>query len=329
MSKPKVYMTRKVPHEGMECVQRGSDLECWDGEEAVPRNVLLEKVRDIEGLYCLLTDKIDEELLEQAPRLRVVSTMAVGTDNINLAACTQRGIPVGHTPGALTETSADLAFALLMAAARRLVEGVEYVKTGQWKSWGPMLCLGQDIYGATLGIVGFGRIGRAIAMRSRGFGMHVLVYHSKPISQEAIAEYGIQQVDFPTILQESDFLSLHVPLTEHTMHLLGGSEFRAMKPTAILINTSRGPVVHAQALYEALRDGEIAYAALDVTDPEPIPTDDPLLTLPNCLVVPHIASASLATRAKIAMMAAENLLSGLAGKQVPYCANPEVYKEIS
>ncbi|NKB82353.1 MAG: D-glycerate dehydrogenase [Nitrospirales bacterium] len=327
MSKPKVYMTRRVPQEGMACVQNGADMEWWDGEEALPRSVLLEKVQDIDGLYCLLTDTIDVELLERAPRLRVISTMAVGTDHIDVAACTQRGIPVGHTPGALTETSADLAFALLMAAARRVVEGVDYVKAGHWKSWGPMLCLGQDIHGATLGIVGFGRIGRAVAARARGFGMQVLVSHSKPIPEELVAEYRIQQVNFSTLLQKSDFLSLHVPLTPHTRYLFGATEFRAMKPTAMLINTSRGGVVHSQALYEALRDGTIAYAALDVTDPEPLQMDDPLLTLSNCLVVPHIASASLATRTKIAMMAAENLLSGLAGQQVPYCINPEVYKE--
>jgi glyoxylate reductase len=319
--KPKVYVTRKVPEEGMIMLQDECEIEVWQGELPVPRDVLLEKVSDIEGLYSLLTDRVDEELLENAPRLRVVSNMAVGYDNIDVAACTARGIPVGNTPGVLTDTTADFAWTLLMSAARRVVEGVEYVRAGRWKTWGPMLLMGPDVHGATLGIVGIGRIGQAIARRARGFDMRILYY------DPYVPDAGIQDaasVDLDTLLAESDFVTLHVPLTDSTYHLIGRDELRKMKPTSILINTARGGIVDADALYEALRDGQITRAALDVTEPEPIPTDHPLLTLANCIVVPHIASASIATRTKMATMAAENLLAGLRGDPLPNCVNPEV-----
>lgn len=319
--KPRVYVTRKVPEAGITMLQHECEVEVWGGELPVPRDILLEKARHIDGLYSLLTDRIDQELLDTAPGLRVVSNMAVGYDNIDVAACTAKGIPVGNTPGVLTDTTADFAFALLMSAARRIVEGVDYVRAGRWKTWGPTLFMGPDVHGATLGIVGIGRIGQAVARRARGFDMQIL-YHDPYLPDAGIKD--ATSVGLDTLLSESDFVTLHVPLTESTYHLIGRRELQTMKATAILINTSRGSVVDPGALYEALRGEWIAYAALDVTEPEPIPADDPLLTLSNCLVVPHIASASVATRTKMATMAAENLLAGLKGKPLPNCVNPEV-----
>jgi glyoxylate reductase len=319
---PKVYVTREVPEAGLGMVLKGSDAEVWKGELPVPREVLLEKVREVEGLYCLLTERIDAELLDAAPKLRVVSNYAVGYNNIDVDACTARGIPVGNTPGVLTDTTADFAFALLMAAARRVVEGADYVREGKWKTWGPKLLLGFDVSGATLGVAGFGRIGQAMARRARGFDMRVLYYD--PMGPSADPELA-EPVDLDTLLAESDFLSLHVPLTPETQHMIGAAELAKMKSTAILINTARGPVVDPDALYDALTTGGIAAAALDVTDPEPLPADDKLIGLPNCIVVPHIASASIATRNKMAVIAAENLLAGLEGNHLPHCVNPEVY----
>lgn len=318
--KPKVYVTRQVPEAGIAMLQDECEVEVWEGELPVPRDILLEKARNLDGLYSLLTDRVDQELLDVAPRLRVVSNMAVGYDNIDVAACTARGIPVGHTPGVLTGTTADFAFALLMTAARRVVEGVDYVRAGRWKTWGPMLLMGADVHGATLGIVGIGRIGQAVARRASGFDMRIL-YYDPYVSDAGVAD--ATSVDLDTLLAESDFVTLHVPLTETTHHLIGQEELQRMKPRAVLVNTSRGGVVDPEALYEALREGQIAYAALDVTEPEPIPTEHPLLTLSNCIVVPHIASASVATRTKMATIAAENLLAGLKGEPLPHCVNPE------
>jgi glyoxylate reductase len=322
--KPKVFVTRIIPDQGLRLVLEHCDAEVWQDELPPPREVMLDKVQDIDGLLCLLTDPVDAELLDRAPGLKVVSNYAVGFDNIVVPECTKRGIPVGNTPGVLTDTTADFAFTLLMAAARRVVEGHEWVKAGRWKTWGPMLLLGHDIHGATLGLVGFGRIGRAVAKRARGFGMRIMFYDNAPCL-EGIEEYNVECVDFDTVLQESDFVSLHTPLTDDTYHMMSDRQFDLMKPTAILINSSRGPVVDPEALYRALKAGKIAYAALDVTEPEPISMDDPLLTLPNCLIVPHIASASVKTRGKMAQMAAENLLAGLRGERLPNCVNPEVY----
>jgi lactate dehydrogenase-like 2-hydroxyacid dehydrogenase len=322
MTKPRVYVTRRVPEAGIDLLREACEIEVWEGELPVPREVLMGKVSEIDGLYCLLTEQIDGELLDAAPRLRVVSNMAVGFNNIDVEACTARGIPVVNTLGVLTETTADCAFALLMAAARRIVEGADYVRAGKWKTWGPMLLMGQDLHGATLGIVGFGRIGMAMARRAQGFDMRVL-YQDAYVT-EADPDLGAAKVDLETLLAESDFVSLHVPLTEETHHLIGRDELDQCKSTAILVNTSRGEVVDPDALYEALRDGQIARAALDVTEPEPLPSDHRLLTLPNCIVVPHIASASVATRTKMAVMAAENLLAGLRGERLPYCVNAEV-----
>ncbi len=327
MSKPRVFVTRIIPEGGLELIRAACDAEVWPDELPPPRGVLLDKVRGLDGLLCLLTDRVDGELLDAAgPQLMVVSNHAVGYDNVDVPAATARGIPVGNTPGILTETTADFAFALLMAAARRVVEGADYVRAGQWRTWGPMLFLGHDVHGATLGLVGLGRIGQAMARRAAGFQMRVLAFDPYATPAQA-AEAGIELRDsLAGVLAEADFISLHVPLTDSTRHLIDAASLAAVKPTAVLINTSRGPVVDTDALYEALARGQLAYAALDVTDPEPLPPDHRLLALPNCLVVPHIASASWATRTRMAAMAAHNLLAGLRGERLPHCVNPEVYR---
>jgi glyoxylate reductase len=327
MSKPRVLVTRQIPEAALKAVQDCAEVEVWNGEGPIPREIFLQKISSVEGLYCLLTDTVDEELLAQAPQLRVVSTMAVGYDHIDVKACTRRNIPVGNTPGVLTETTADFAFALLMAAARRIGEAADYVKAGQWGAWDPTLLVGHDVHGATLGIIGFGRIGQAVARRATGFGMRVLVSHLRPISDDILMQYCVEQVSFDQVVSESDFLSVHVPLTSETKHMIDRNVFKRMKSTAILVNTARGKVVDSKALFEALDDGTIAYAALDVTDPEPLSSQDPLVTLPNCLIVPHIASASVATRTKMALMAAENLRAGLARQLLTHCVNPEVFEK--
>ncbi|MEN6358032.1 MAG: D-glycerate dehydrogenase [Armatimonadota bacterium] len=325
MSRPKVFVTRVLPQAALDKIAEVADMEVWQDELPPPREVLMEKVKDIDGLLCLLTDKIDPELMDTAAKVKVISNYAVGYDNIDIPAATQRGIPIGNTPGVLTETTADLAFTLLMSSARRIVEADKYTRAGKWKTWGPMLFLGRDIHHATLGIVGLGRIGAEMAKRGKGFDMNV-IYFDEYRNEQREKELGIKYVDLDTLLKESDFVSMHVPLMESTHHLIGEREFKMMKKTAILINSSRGPVVDQKALYTALKDGEIAHAGLDVFDPEPVAVDDPLLTLSNITVVPHIASASVATRTKMAMMAADNLIAGITGKPLPNPVNPEVKK---
>jgi lactate dehydrogenase-like 2-hydroxyacid dehydrogenase len=301
-------------------------VRLWEGEMPPPKEVLLREVVDCDGLLCLLTDPLDAETITAGQRLRVISQMAVGVDNVDLPAATARGVPVGHTPGVLTEATADMAFALLMAAARRIPEGVEKVRAGRWRTWEPLALLGADVWGATLGIVGLGRIGTAVARRAQGFEMRVL-YHDRVRNLEREAELGLTYASLDDLLAQADFVSLHCPLTPETHHLIGEQALRQMKPRGILINTSRGPVVDAAALVRALQEGWIAAAALDVTDPEPLPPDHPLASLPNCIVVPHIASATVTARGRMATMAAQNLLAGLRGERLPYCANPEVYGE--
>ncbi len=323
--KPKVFVTRVSPEEGLARVREQCEADVWPDELPPPRPALLERVRGVAGILALLTDRIDGELLDAAGAgLRVVSNMAVGYDNIDVAEVTRRGIPAGNTPGVLTETTADMAFALLMAAARRIVESDGYTRAGRWRTWGPMLMLGQDVAGATLGIIGFGRIGQAMARRARGFAMRVLFTDPGACENEAAAS-GAQRVGLATLLAEADFVSVHTPLTPATHHLIDAAALRQMKRSAILINTARGPVVDPAALYDALSQGVIAYAALDVSEPEPIPPDSPLLTLPNIIITPHTASASVATRGRMARMAADNLLAGLRGERLPNCINPQVY----
>ncbi|HML22482.1 MAG TPA: D-glycerate dehydrogenase [Aggregatilinea sp.] len=320
MTKPTVYVTRRIPDEGLALLRETCEVRVWEGSLPPARDVLLREVADAAGVLTMLSDRVDAAFFDAAPALKVVGNYAVGYDNIDVPEATRRGIPVGNTPGVLTDTTADLAFALLMAAARRIVEGAAYVQSGAWKTWGPMTLLGQDVHGATLGIVGMGRIGQAMARRGRGFDMRVL-YHGGGRDLDFEAE----PVTLDDLLRQSDFISLHCPLTPQTRGLIGARELALMKPTAILINTARGAVVDSKALYDALANGTIAYAALDVTDPEPIPMDDPLLGLDNCLIIPHLGSASHATRGKMARMAAENLLAGLRGDRLPTCVNPGVY----
>jgi glyoxylate reductase len=326
MARSKVFVTRVLPPAGLARLEAVVEAEVWAEETPPPYDLLLEKVRGVDGLLCLLTDRIDDELMAAAGLgLKVISQMAVGYDNIVIPAATRRGIPVGHTPGVLTETTADFAFTLMLAGARRVVEGEKYVQAGRWKTWGPTLFMGQDVQGATLGILGFGRIGQAVARRARGFEMQVL-YYDPGASEEEGRRLNAEKRSFESVLEEADFLSIHTPLTPETHHMIGAAALKRMKPSCVLVNTSRGGTVDPAALYRALRDGEIAYAALDVTEPEPIQPDDPLLSLDNCLIVPHIASSSIATRNKMALMAVANLEAGLAGLPLPHCVNPGVYR---
>ncbi len=319
----RAYITRQLPEEALQIARSSAEIEVWQGELPPPREVLLEKAADSDGLLCLLTDRIDAELLDHAPKLRVVSQMAVGFDNIDVAACTARGIPVGNTPGVLTETTADLAFALLLATARRLVEADRFLHSGQWQTWSPMLLTGPDVHHATLGLVGMGRIGYEVARRATGFQMPLL-YTGPRRSEVAERDFGARHVDLETLLAESDFVSLHTPLTPQTYHLIGAAELARMKPTAILINTARGPVVDQAALVEALRERRIAAAGLDVFEAEPLPLDSPLLQLDNVVLLPHIGSASIATRTRMAVLSAENLVAGLQGRPLPHPVNPDV-----
>lgn len=313
----KAFVTRELPKEALDIVRAVADTEVWPEPTPPPRERLLQKVADIDGLLCLLTDRIDEELLRHAPRLKVVSQMAVGYDNIDVAACARRGIPVGHTPGVLTETTADLTFALLLATARRIVEADRSTRSGAWRTWHPMLLTGPDVHHATLGIIGMGRIGYEVAKRARGFDM-VILYTDVQRNAAAEQNFGARYVDMDTLLVESDFVTVHTPLLPETHHLIGAAQFAKMKSTAIFINTSRGPVVDQKALYEALKNRQIAAAGLDVYEVEPLPLDDPLLTLDNAVLLPHIGSASVATRTKMAVLAAENLVAGLRGKPLPH-----------
>jgi lactate dehydrogenase-like 2-hydroxyacid dehydrogenase len=289
-------------------------MRLWDSDDPIARATLLEWVRGVDGLYCLLTERIDDELLDAAgPTLKVVSTMSVGYDHIDVAACRRRNVAVANTPGVLTDTTADLAVTLMLAAARRLPEGIDAVRNGEWNTWKPEWLAGYDLYGSTAGIVGLGRIGAAVARRLAGFDCRLIAFD--PIPNHALAaSLGVQFVDWQTLLAESDFVTLHCQLTLETTNLMNAAAFAKMKPTAILVNTSRGGTVDHDALYDALRRGQIAAAGLDVTVPEPLPPDHKLLTLPNCVVLPHIASASIATRSKMAVLAAENLIAGVLGK---------------
>ena len=321
--KPKVFVSRTIPDKPRQLIATACDAAFWERNMPPSREALLAAVVDADGLVSMLTERIDDELLAAAPKLKVISNYAVGFDNVDVAAATKRGIPVGNTPGVLTEATADQAFALLLAAARRVVDGVHYVRNGEWRTWNPIQLLGRDVTGATVGIVGLGRIGHAFAKRARGFDMRIL-YHGG--SNQAFADdVDAKRVDLDTLLRESDYVSLHVPLNEATQKLIGKQELDLMKPTAILINSARGGVVDSDALLAALQAGKIGGAALDVTDPEPISAEHPLVHHPNCIVVPHLGSATWPVREKMGMLAAKNLLAGLRGEPLPNCVNPEVY----
>lgn len=320
--RPKIFISRMIPDKPLELLNAHCEVDVWAEEMPPSREQLIKAVASVEGIVSMLTEKIDAELLEVAPKLKVISNYAVGYDNVDVAAATAHGIPVGNTPGVLTEATADQAFALLLAAARRLMEGVTYIRNGEWETWNPIQLLGFDVYGRTLGIIGLGRIGHAVAKRAQGFGMNIL-YHGG--SNEAFAQaVGATKVDFETLLKKSDFITLHTPLTKKTRHMIDARALGLMKETAVLVNTARGGVVDSEALVAALQDGRIGAAALDVTDPEPIAADHPLVHMPNCLVVPHLGSATRHTREQMGMLAAENLLAGLRGEPLPHCVNPDV-----
>ncbi|MFZ5909856.1 MAG: 2-hydroxyacid dehydrogenase [Chloroflexota bacterium] len=354
MPKPKVFVTRVIRDKGLDLVKEACQAEIWQEELPPTREVLLERVRGVDGLLCLLTDRIDAEVMDAAgPGLKVISNHAVGFDNVDVAAATARGIAVGNTPGILTDATADMAFALMMAAGRRVVEAEKFLRAGKWKTWGPSLLLGADFAGATLGIIGFGRIGQAVAKRATGFDMRIL-YYDPNVSFTASSAPGLPgptgsagagdmpgkhglldpldkavSTDLDTLLAESDFVSIHVPLTPETRHLVDADFLSKMKPDAVLVNTARGGVLDQDALYETLKARRIFAAALDVTDPEPLPLDSPLLELDNCLIVPHIASASVQSRDMMALLSAQNLIAGLRGERLPHCVNPEVYAQAS
>jgi glyoxylate reductase len=316
--RPRVFVARAIPEAGLRLVREAAEAEIWADELPPSRGVLLEEVRGVDGLLSLLTDRVDDELLNAAgPRLKVVSNFAVGYDNIDVPACTRAGVAVGNTPGVLTETTADLAFALLMSAARRLPEGHDYVRDDHWQTWGPMLLLGKDIHGATLGLIGFGRIGREMARRATGFGMRTLYFDKHRADEATERDLGATYAPLERVLAEADFVSLHTVLSDETQHLIDAAALARMKRGAILINTSRGPVVDQDALAVALRSGQLFAAGLDVTDPEPLRADHPLVQLPNCLIVPHIASASERTRDRMAEKAARNLIAGIHGEALP------------
>lgn len=322
----RVFVTRAIPQEGLEILGRFCDVEVSTIPGAIPREVLLEKVKGKHGILTLLTDTIDREVMDAASEtLRVISNYAAGFNNIDVKEATRRGIMVTNTPGVLAETTADLAFALLLAVARRIVEGDRLVRSGHFTGWDPLLLLGEDVYGKTLGIVGLGRIGKAVARRALGFSMQVLYYSRRALPKEEEQALRVRYVELPELLQCADFVTLHVPLTEATHHLIGERELAMMKKSAYLINTSRGPVVDEKALVRALREGIIRGAALDVFENEP-DVDEGLLTLPNVVLAPHIGSASLATRTRMAMMAADNLVRALRGERPEYLVNPEVCK---
>ncbi|MDR7520229.1 MAG: D-glycerate dehydrogenase [Armatimonadota bacterium] len=325
MPRPRVYVTRRLPEPALARLREHVDFTMWETDEVPPpREVLLREAAPCDGLLSLLTDRIDGALLDAAPRVRVVSNYAVGYDNIDVEAATARGVVVTNTPGVLTETVADFAMALLLASARRLVEADRFTRAGRWKSWEPMLFLGQDVWGATLGLVGLGRIGAAVARRASGFGMEIL-YYDVVRREDLERELGLEFAPFEDVLRRSDFVSIHTPLLPQTRHLIGAAQLKMMKPSAILINTARGPIVDQEALTEALRTGTIAGAGLDVFEVEPIPPDHPLLGLDNVVVAPHIASASVGTRTKMALMAVDNLLDALAGRRPANLVNPEVW----
>ena len=326
MPKPKVYITRDLPERGLKKIKEHFDAEVWPEYAPPPKKVIVDKVATVDALVSLLSDKIDPEVFNAAPKLKIVSQLAVGFDNIDIAEATRRGIYVTNTPEVLTDTTADFAWALLMAIARRVAEADKYVRTGKWKvSWHPAMLSGRDIYGATIGIIGAGRIGYAVAKRAKGFDMRVLFYDVIP-RPEMEKDFGAKEVDLDTLLKESDFVSVHVPLMKETHHLVNAQKLSLMKKTAYLINNSRGPVVDEKALYEALRKEQIAGAGLDVFEQEPTPVDNPLLKLDNVVVAPHISSASLETRAKMSEMVAENLVAFFEGKRPPNLVNSDVIK---
>ncbi len=321
MSKPKVFITRRIPESGLKMIYEECEVDLWDKDLPPTKEELLQHVPGVDGLLTLLSDPIDAEVIQAAgDNLKVISNYAVGFNNIDVQEATRRKIAVGNTPGVLTDATADFAFALMMSAGRRVVEAEKYARDGKWQTWGPSTLLGVDFAGATLGIIGFGRIGKAMARRATGFGMRILIYD--PTAQPPT---GVIKVNLDTLYRESDFISIHTPLTEETRNLINTEAFSKMKPTTVLINTARGEIVDQNALYDALKNRKIFAAGIDVTVPEPLQPNHPLFELDNLIICPHIASASTSTRDNMSVIAAGNLLAGLRGDRLPYSVNPEIY----
>ncbi len=327
--RPKIYITRKLEGEIVSFLEEYCEVKMWHEEDIpVPQSVLEEEIREIDGLYCLLTESIDHELIDKAAHLKVISNMAVGFNNIDIGTATAKGIAVTNTPGVLTETTADLTFSLLMATARRIVEADSFLREGNWKTWSPMLLTGQDIYGATLGIIGLGRIGEALARRAKGFNMNV-IYHNRNRKYEVEQELGIRYAEFNQLIQVSDYVCVLTPFTKETENLVSYEQFNLMKSNAILINSSRGGVVNEEALYEAILSKKIWGAGLDVFEEEPISLDHPILQLKNVVVTPHIGSASIHTRKRMARLAAENLIGVLTKNESPYIVNSNYVENLN
>ncbi|AEH24615.1 glyoxylate reductase [Pyrococcus yayanosii] len=326
--KPKVLITRAIPENGIELLREHFEVEVWEHEHEIPREVLLEKVKDVDALVTMLSEKIDREVFDAAPRLRIVANYAVGYDNIDIEEATKRGIYVTNTPDVLTDATADLAWALLLAAARHVVKGDKFVRSGEWKrrgiAWHPKMFLGYDVYGKTIGIVGFGRIGQAIAKRAKGFGMRIL-YTARSRKPEAEKELGAEFKPLEELLRESDFVVLAVPLTKETYHMINEERLRLMKPTAVLVNVARGKVVDTKALIRALKEGWIAAAGLDVFEEEPY-YDEELFALDNVVLTPHIGSATFGAREGMAELVAKNLIAFKNGEVPPTLVNREVLK---
>jgi glyoxylate reductase len=315
-----VFVTRDLPGPGLDRLREAAAVELWPGPAAPPREALVAALEHADGLLCLLTDRIDAALLARAPRLRALSSCSVGLDHVDLAAATARRIPVGHTPGVLTDTTAELALSLLLAAARRVAEADRFVRAGQWREWAPDLLLGRDLAGSTLGVIGLGAIGRAVAARAHALGMRVLGWNRTPRPVP-----GVEPASLGALLERSDFVTVHVALTEETRGLLDAAALARMRPGATLVNVARGGIVDEEALAAQLASGRLAGAALDVFEVEPLPATSPLLAAPNLVLTPHIGSASVRTRTLMADLAVANLLAGLRGERMPHCANPEVY----
>ncbi len=328
MPKPKLLITRQVPDEALALLRPHFDIEHYDKDTAIPRKMLLQKIKDKDGALVILTEKVNQELLDAAPRLKCVSTYSVGFDHVDVEACTRRGVAVTNTPGVLTETTADFTWALLMASARRVVEGDKFIRAGKYVGWDPLMLLGTDVYGKTLGIVGFGRIGQAVARRAQGFGMKVVYYDTQRIFPEVERQFGAQYLELKELLRQADFVSLHCVLDATTHHLIDEDTLALMKRSAYLINASRGPVVDEKALVAALKESKIRGAALDVYEFEPklVPG---LAKLQNVVLAPHLASASLETRTKMGTMAAQGLLDVLVKKRKPeHPVNPQVFERL-
>jgi glyoxylate reductase len=313
MSLPRVFVTRHMPGDSLKRLAAHAEVDLWPGGMPPPYEELCERVRDADGLICMLTDRIDAELIETAAKLRVISQMAVGYDNIDVVAAATRGVAVGNTPGVLTEATADLTFALILAVTRRVVEAERFLRDGRWRTWDPGGLMGLELSGATLGIVGYGKIGQAVARRAQGFGMRVICASRSRIDDGA----GVDQLPLDELLGQSDVVTLHVPLRPETTNLVGERELRTMKTNAFLINTARGSIIDQGALVRALHEGWIAGAGLDVAAIEPVPPDDPLLAAPNCVLLPHIGSATHTTRERMAGMAVDNCIAGLKSEPLP------------